>query len=209
MIRRKLDTDAYHCKAEAKWYGTTPKSESALRELIEELRADGYTNNELEQLIDDFYHVQKQFAKHNEEKEIENMDMNGTNTAVNPLEIKRTRIPEGYYEALTKGARLEKHMDGKYVLVLDLELTDPATGRIEEKTQRYYQGFFQNMYDNLKRFYGSEAADCETLGDILKVTNRIKWGAQVSYKGDFLNINPVKIAPSISLEDTVAVIDLF
>ena len=196
----------YSCKPEAKWYGTIPRNESELRELIEQVRYDGHDELAVEQILADYEHRKRQYA---ELKEREETEMTQNTQNINPLDVKRTRIPEGYYEALTLSANLEERQDGRYTLVLEIQLTNPADGTTETVSQRYYQRYFQFMFDNLKRYYGSEAENADTLGKVLKITNRLKWAAEVKYNGDFMNVNPLKIAPSANLTPSVKVTELF
>ena len=169
------------------------KNENEVRAFIEDMRADGFTEDYILTLVRNIELNRKEveemnkknydFAQYEEERN-------------NPLNIDRKPLAEGYYSAILKRYRTSK--DGR-LIEMEIQLTDWETMEVRTISQRYTERFYDTLYRNMAEFYHEHQP--RTLSQCLELMKNNEWYCQVKHNGTFVNIYPLSQQPLFVREE--------
>ena len=180
-------------------------TESEVKAHIEDMRADGVTEDVIAQFLADVAAAKNPTWNDGDtQRPLSERFGDGADPEDNPLTMDRREWPDALYPARALHADVHKSDKGLY-LVVQFEIEDPATGRRKRVSQRYAEGYFDSLFRNLSQYFSDKGI--RNLSEALTWAHEIGCYLQKTTRNGWTNYQPLNYTPVQRQNDDVAVIE--
>lgn len=166
-------------------------TERETRKHIEEMRADGCTENEVLEFLEDLKAKKEALNKfiENDEKNLE----------LSIFDMDLRPVTDGVYEVKSCTFSGRKDAEGKESIVCTFTIYDYENDRMVEQTTRWTASFASSLFQTFRNYFG-EYANVKSLKEYLKLAKDKTWFIQKRTNGIYENWIPCSYSPQVDPE---------